>query len=139
VPVFGPTARAGYVAAEVVVDTTGGWEQEEGLRFAVSMDGGARLVAGLPQGLDDESRDSVEGEQDALPFSHHVGIQVRTGSSRNVPAAPGPRKGASTLDVVFFADPVAQQSVANRLSDYSDTVHVYDPCVRRLFRPPRSI
>jgi hypothetical protein len=136
----GSRAHAGYVAAEIVCPDSLKWSSDDSPLFGFAIGGSAQFVAGPSRVADEDSQDFADGDYyTQSPFNRQSSMVARQGSGRTAPAGPTPRKGLTTLDLVFFTDPIAPRSPAFRMSDYGDTVCLYHPCSKRLFRPPRSV
>jgi hypothetical protein len=133
----GASARAGYVAPELVFGNSVTGQSDSIAWLGLSPERPEQVVAGIPGSVEDDSQEFLD-EDVALVFDpRQGGARVRQGTNRPVPANPGSRRISSRIDVVLLTDPTTPPSPAVRLSDLGDTLNVYHPCVRRLFRPPR--
>jgi hypothetical protein len=137
-PAFGGgSAHAGYVTSGMVYSGSASLQADGTLRFAFGGERPVEMVAGIPPSVEEERQECLDDSIPLSPWDRRSGTQVVPGSGRSAPAAPVARKGSSSRDVVFYTDPSAPRSPAARLSDYGDTVNLYHPCAKRLFRPPR--
>jgi hypothetical protein len=137
-PAFGgASAHAGYVTSGMAYSGAVIGSADGFVPFNLSGDQAPVVVAGIPPRLEEERQDSLDETAPFLPWDRRSGTQVRAGSSRSSPASPGVRKRLRSPDVAFYTDRSASRNSATRLADYGDTVNLYHPCVKRLFRPPR--
>jgi hypothetical protein len=133
----GASARAGYVPSEIVYSGLPSAQADGVWQAGFAVQRPAEVVAGNPWSLEKERQECLDDSFPLLPSDRRSGMEFRPGSGRSAPVSPTVRRGPSTLDVVFYPDSSAPRSPAARLSAFGDTVNLYHPCIKRLFRPPR--